>query len=695
MVVLRLYAKKIEKDIPFIKSAFFVPKATGRVYVEADAEIPVRELCKGLYFMYCTSIMSVPILERVALLSPGPNQSSLRQGDLVKVRNGMYRNDIGEVVSFSEDEKKRIIVKIKSREPFPTEQKRKRGRRPQYQMDREHILRLKLACRKSRSSDTPLRIEDLGEAGFRIQGRNYTADGYFLLDIRSDRVQRTEMEGVAYTAVVRDESGRAGVRQQRAPQDRFIQPGDPVRIMDGPYINTTGFLTETTDDVRALVSLKRFARENKRSVFVEVELRSLVRAFEIGEVVDVKIGEHLGRTGFVSGMKGNNLYIVDPQQGSEFEISALFVAAHVPSTSSAYHTVSRGERQIKLGCSVIIQRGKHSGKSGIVTLIEGTRVNMIEDGTNTELAVHLDNLRRSEKNPEHQSRFLQNHWQENPPGINHEPKQVASSATTGDDSCSTDHSTEGFEGQLVYTWQGFYKGKSGYVVRVSGALARVNVASAMHCGSILDIPAYCLLARCGCVVATGVVIPWSDKEKAGIPSLFRLLSGQSITPPREFSVRPFLDELPIPKFHDPGREGMWLFDERVAKHRRTFNLVVKIEYHRNTHVSGLREGRVLAEPNPLRHPLPTSTAPTVRVQYSDDTQDGRVEDMHVAALRMTSRLRDKGVHLVVKGERIGMLVTHIKSDFTMARVYPLGQHRSAAFYMEKGSLCVVESPQGE
>ena len=135
---------------------------------------------------------------------------------------------------------------------------------------------------------------------------------------------------------------------------------------------------------------------------------------------------------------------------------------------------------------------------------------------------------------------------------------------------------------------------------------------------------------------------------------------------------------------------MWLFHRAIAQHRVKYNLVVKIEAHRDTHVSGMREGRVLAEPNPRHHPVPTTILPDVLVKFTDGKQRERVEPIPVAALRPTSRLHNKGTHVIIKGELSGMLVTHVKSDGPLARVFAIGKPKSTAFYIEKNKLCIAE-----
>ncbi|KLO20424.1 hypothetical protein SCHPADRAFT_5924 [Schizopora paradoxa] len=203
---------------------------------------------------------------------------------------------------------------------------------------------------------------------------------------------------------------------------------------------------------------------------------------------------------------------------------------------------------------------------------------------------------------------------------------------------------------------------------------------------------------CGCTLSPGKGLPWPECAKGEIPLLLKRVQTPG-GPTPQASIPSFganiVDAYPTPTFHDPTAEGMWLFADVVAKHRTRYNIVVKIEYHADAHVSGLREGRVLSDPNPLQNPLPLSTRPNVDVLYMDVFQQRRVESMPVAALRPTSKMKEKGLHLIVKGERAGTLVIHLKSDGPMARVHAVCSHKSTAFHMEKSKMCIVERLETE
>lgn len=128
----------------------------------------------------------------------------------------------------------------------------------------------------------------------------------------------------------------------------------------------------------------------------------------------------------------------------------------------------------------------------------------------------------------------------------------------------------------------------------------------------------------------------------------------------------------------------------MARLRKTYDLIIKIDAHEERDVSGRREGRVLAEQTPLAHPIPDTVPPSVSVKFVDGKQRERIEFLPVSTLRPTAKLRDKGTHVIVHGDQTGTLVNHVRTQRGMARVFAEGTHRLEAFSIEKGKLCIVE-----
>lgn len=325
-----------------VKSVFHVPKAVGRVYIEAPADISIQRLCHGLQFVYSTSVFSVPVAERVALLVPGALSPLIVHGQLVKIRNGLYKGDIGEVVDAYGDGKMHLVVKIKSREKLPFEVKRKKSRRVPYILDRDRILQEQLLYSKQDPKSNPLGFKDRGRNGISLGGIRYTDDGFLLLNIRADRVERVQREGGSFESIVSDESRQIVDRHMktilksfslqplpqspilaspfetsRFPLEKFIRAGDPVQIAGGHFTGARGYVVELLSAHSALVRIGVGDLATRHSVLIETERSSLARTFEIGDRVEVKVGELKGLTGFVSAKVDDKLNVVDPWVSTE------------------------------------------------------------------------------------------------------------------------------------------------------------------------------------------------------------------------------------------------------------------------------------------------------------------------------------------------------------------------------------------
>ncbi|KLO12127.1 hypothetical protein SCHPADRAFT_891021 [Schizopora paradoxa] len=677
LVVFRLIRKWTAaldiNPIDGIRAIFHVPHMVGRIYIEALAPTCVERLCLGM------------------------------------IRNGLYAGDIGELVKMAED-RKNIIVKLKSREQIPTGKKRKRGgvqRRDPCVFDLD-LLRRYFRENEDGNGTIHSRFKDLGTEGFLLDGRRYTSDGFLLLEIRLDRVDRDVRNEETFRTIVAQESRRAvdmhlhsdptealfaepvrlpGKSVSNALPDRALQPGHDVQICSGPSAGALGYLFSVTSTT-CVVDIGPEEPEPRQSVFLECDLASVKRIFHIGERVEVIHGELKGRSGIVFSVDGDILLVVDTLRSAE--VPRDFVTTVLKTKFSNQRDEAKAQETadavslLRFGWFVKILRGKHAGKTGRVVFTETNHVCIIEDVTKIQLRARADNVEvygavpkpKAFVEPTEEDRAR---WNERPVRRKIVPEEPGK--------CYVNHFALGFEGQEVYVWRGPFKGKIGKVLQVSGPTARLSFDSAFQGRGLVDIPTGCLVAECACTLAPDVDLPWTTEEKLKIPSFFKRPCRRGNTPPSSLrGYEMYRNPEPSTAFHDPSGEGMWIFHEGVSRHRTKYNLVVKIESHREAAISGLREGRVLADPSPLVNPIRLTTPTTVLVRVPDRRHRTRVESLHVASLRMTSKVKEKGLHVIVKGDKAGMLVVHLKSDGRMARVFEAGKHRSTAFYIEKQSL---------
>lgn len=134
---------------------------------------------------------------------------------------------------------------------------------------------------------------------------------------------------------------------------------------------------------------------------------------------------------------------------------------------------------------------------------------------------------------------------------------------------------------------------------------------------------------------------------------------------------------------------MWLFEPNIARLRKTCVFIVKIESHRDHNVSGQKEGRVLKDSDARSHPLLKSAEVDVMVEYKDGKGQTRVEPMSAFNLK-AGRLRTGARLAIIRGDRVGEIVIHLKTDIEDARVYAEGTDKKKGFRIKKTHLCVIE-----
>lgn len=340
-MVLRLTKKAAYEDAENIISIFAVPHSEGRIYIEARAFEPVRIFLKNMVFVYTSSLFSVPVAERVQLLSPGTSLPPIEIGEVVKVRNGMYKDDIGEVFDVS-DGHVDITIKIKSRQPDPLPRgvKRKKGKRKAHVIRDPYVLD-KALLQYQHEEEKKAGFKDLHEQGFTYGRDRYTNDGYLLLTIRHDRLQRLPKGARDFIDLTTTGARRAGEGPfQTNIQDNslFIHPmsqnrvsettrrncptlipvnvGDSVRITSGGLDGAVGRVVELLSSTSALVDLHPTGI-SPQSALVQTDTYSLVRIFEIGDRIEVKHGELAGRNGVVFMCNGDTLSVVSLEELSE------------------------------------------------------------------------------------------------------------------------------------------------------------------------------------------------------------------------------------------------------------------------------------------------------------------------------------------------------------------------------------------
>lgn len=111
--LLNSYIKNSAKDADrlFIKSAFTTDSSPGYLYVEADKESHVRAAIEGNRWIQSFSITLVPIKEMVQALTVKEVTSNLERGQWVRIKRGMYKDDVAQVVD-AQDQQTQVCVRL-------------------------------------------------------------------------------------------------------------------------------------------------------------------------------------------------------------------------------------------------------------------------------------------------------------------------------------------------------------------------------------------------------------------------------------------------------------------------------------------------------------------------------------------------------------------------------------------------------
>ncbi|KAL2924364.1 Protein RNA-directed DNA methylation 3 [Bienertia sinuspersici] len=94
-----------------IISAFAVEHIKGFVFVEAEKQSDVAEACNQLADVYFSLVTKVPTNEVGQLLVVRKRYNEVKEGTWARVKNGIYRGDLTQVVAVN-NERKRATVKL-------------------------------------------------------------------------------------------------------------------------------------------------------------------------------------------------------------------------------------------------------------------------------------------------------------------------------------------------------------------------------------------------------------------------------------------------------------------------------------------------------------------------------------------------------------------------------------------------------
>ena len=282
----------LEEDIVFlllqmvqprheIRSAFTNGMARGWVYVEATMNDPLRRLLRltpGVLFNrrgICSQ--HIPFEEGLELLKMG----SKELGKWVQVQKGLYKGDVGYVLSVAASEVHLLLIPRLA--PIdPSSSKRKRSRtRPTPQLFDHETVKQYFAIEPRRIHEN---IYSVGNNRFEhgLIVRSYSFDSV------STRVSTISLKSFGLFRL----SGHPELTAYPRPSEWYLSEGEEVYIIDDGYLDSykSGFISKLRDDSAEL--------DTKEGIVV-VPWTAVCKVIRIGDFVEVSCGLHKGQKGWV------------------------------------------------------------------------------------------------------------------------------------------------------------------------------------------------------------------------------------------------------------------------------------------------------------------------------------------------------------------------------------------------------------
>lgn len=307
MTLMRKYLTLLNTDTPLqIKSCIAVEGLKGYIYVEAYKQQHVKQAIEdiGNLAMGKWQQMMVPnnqMADVLRVVKDAAN-SNLKQGSWVRIKRGIYRDDIAQV-DYVDTSRNKVVLKMLPRVDYTRKRGVLRG------SDDEN--------RKRRRTKPPAKLFD--PEAIKDLGGDITYDGDFLVFEGSHFRNGFMYKQFGMNAIIFE-----GVKPTLGELEKFeatpeevevevsgssagaaaLQPGDMVEVCEGSLVNLQGKVLSINGD--AVIIMPKHEELTKPLPF---ELNQLRKFFLVGDHVKVVAGRHEGETGIVVRIE-NNLAIL-------------------------------------------------------------------------------------------------------------------------------------------------------------------------------------------------------------------------------------------------------------------------------------------------------------------------------------------------------------------------------------------------
>lgn len=311
-----------------ILSAFTIPSIPSRIYIEANNYSSIQSTCQNLIDIYTWNITVIPVNECTRLLCMEFSDRRLAIGTWIRIRRGLYKDDIGLVLRSTSNCDEYTVVVV-PRIPMdldastPSYGKRKRTIRPSPRL-------FNISQIRSVYKDQPIVERDDGS--FDFKGNTYH-NGLLLMDLDSANVERANPLKEDTLIILNSfdstlEEFRPFVDFDFTHNDIFkpvsvdFHVGDFVKILHGGHNGVCGRVEEVNRDV-ALIKVELLEPNNDPATndAIAVPVRNIQRHFRIGDDVQILHGMNSGRSGVVIVVDDYQVTLIDDKSTGQVSIS--------------------------------------------------------------------------------------------------------------------------------------------------------------------------------------------------------------------------------------------------------------------------------------------------------------------------------------------------------------------------------------
>ncbi len=324
-----------------------LPKVRGRIYIETSDTLQAFELLKNSPYVYWSNMYLVGREEHVELLSPNQVPKDIEINSWVRIRSGLYRKDIGQVVAMNYNaEFYSVLVVPRIPPPVParklTKQARSQKDRPQPQR-----LRKKDAIRKyGKGTVKKLEGDEFEEDDFQFKKNRYNKRGLRYLRFHFDAIEVVKPTlqdlhaflDAAIEQITEDHEDPemnddgsmwrtphtddevfhvANIKLHHLALETFINVGTEVEVAWGDQQGRIGRVVSVSTNGLITVGDETDSVNSGSRATVEVNARALRPVFNIGDSVAVKYGVLSGRMGLVENIDGFNVIVRDASTKDE------------------------------------------------------------------------------------------------------------------------------------------------------------------------------------------------------------------------------------------------------------------------------------------------------------------------------------------------------------------------------------------